>query len=69
MTARTQIDNLVQTLDSGADDFLPKPFAMPELISRVKAVSRRMAGFSLHRFGLLVIYSLIPRKSSSHFKW
>lgn len=46
LTARTQIDNLVQTLDSGADDFLPKPFAMPELISRVKAVSRRMAGFS-----------------------
>ncbi|VTP84847.1 swarming motility regulation two-component system, response regulator [Proteus vulgaris] len=26
LTARTQIDNLVQTLDSGADDFLPKPF-------------------------------------------
>ncbi|HEM6903245.1 TPA: winged helix-turn-helix domain-containing protein, partial [Providencia stuartii] len=46
LTARNQMDNLVTSLDSGADDFLTKPFAMPELISRVKAVSRRMAGFS-----------------------
>ncbi|WP_196723706.1 response regulator [Providencia rettgeri] len=46
LTARSQMDNLVSSLDSGADDFLTKPFAMPELISRVKAVSRRMAGFS-----------------------
>ncbi len=46
LTARNQMDNLVSSLDSGADDFLTKPFAMPELISRVKAVSRRMAGFS-----------------------
>ena len=46
LTSRNQMDNLVSSLDSGADDFLTKPFAMPELISRVKAVSRRMAGFS-----------------------
>ncbi|HBO22712.1 MULTISPECIES: response regulator [unclassified Providencia] len=46
LTARNQMDNLVSSLDSGADDFLTKPFAMPELISRVKAVSRRIAGFS-----------------------
>ncbi|MEQ5184209.1 response regulator [Providencia alcalifaciens] len=46
LTARNKMDNLVASLDSGADDFLTKPFEMPELISRVKAISRRMAGFS-----------------------
>ncbi|UBX49008.1 response regulator [Providencia alcalifaciens] len=46
LTARNKMDNLVTSLDSGADDFLTKPFEMPELISRVKAISRRIAGFS-----------------------
>lgn len=46
MTARNQRDHLVNSLDSGADDFISKPVELPELISRVKAVSRRIAGFS-----------------------
>lgn len=46
MTARSQRDHLVSSLDSGADDFISKPVELPELISRVNAVSRRIAGFS-----------------------
>lgn len=46
LTARDRTQDLVYGLDAGADDFLAKPFAVPELISRVNAVSRRMAGFA-----------------------
>ena len=41
LTAKAEISDRVEGLDSGADDYLPKPFAMPELISRVGALTRR----------------------------
>lgn len=46
LTARDQVQDLVDGLDSGADDFLAKPFVVPELISRVNAISRRIAGYA-----------------------
>jgi DNA-binding response OmpR family regulator len=44
LTARTQIEDRVEGLDAGADDYLPKPFAFPELLARVRAFSRRPRG-------------------------
>lgn len=41
LTARTEVDQRVEGLDAGADDYLPKPFATPELLSRVRAMLRR----------------------------
>jgi two-component system OmpR family response regulator len=41
LTARDSIDDRVTGLDSGADDYLAKPFAFRELVARVKALSRR----------------------------
>ncbi|MEI7988317.1 MAG: response regulator transcription factor [Chloroflexota bacterium] len=41
LTARTQIEDRVVGLDSGADDYLVKPFAFDELLARVRALSRR----------------------------
>lgn len=41
MTARDSIEDRVVGLDSGADDYLVKPFAVPELLARVKALLRR----------------------------
>jgi two-component system response regulator MprA len=41
LTARTQIEDRVEGLDAGADDYLTKPFALEELLARVRALLRR----------------------------
>jgi DNA-binding response OmpR family regulator len=41
LTARDGIDDRVLGLDGGADDYLVKPFALPELLARVRALLRR----------------------------
>ena len=41
LTAKTEEDNKIQGLDVGADDYVTKPFAPRELLSRIKAVLRR----------------------------
>ena len=51
LTARSAVDDRVTGLQLGADDYLPKPFAMRELIARVRALGRRYPeepGISLH---------------------
>ncbi|MEN8154605.1 MAG: response regulator transcription factor [Acidobacteriota bacterium] len=44
VTAKNDIQNKINTLNMGADDYLPKPFNMEELIARVKALVRRSQG-------------------------
>ncbi|MFN0118080.1 MAG: response regulator transcription factor [Elusimicrobiota bacterium] len=41
LSAKGTIENRVEGLDSGADDYLPKPFAFSELLARVRALARR----------------------------
>jgi heavy metal response regulator len=41
LTARDAVDDRVRGLDSGADDYLVKPFAFSELLARIRALSRR----------------------------
>jgi len=41
LTAKDTVDDRVKGLDSGADDYLVKPFAFPELLARIRALTRR----------------------------
>ncbi len=45
LTAKAEIEDRIQGLDMGADDYLPKPFAMGELLARIRAMLRRKENF------------------------
>ncbi|MDE6951380.1 MAG: response regulator transcription factor [Lachnospiraceae bacterium] len=45
LTAKTQVEDRIRGLDVGADDYLPKPFDMGELIARIRAMLRRREEF------------------------
>lgn len=63
LTARSGLDERVEGLNLGADDYLPKPFYMEELIARIIAVSRRASGdqLSVMSHGEIVL-NLITRE-------
>ena len=46
LTAKSEIEDRIEGLDLGADDYLPKPFAMGELLARVRAMLRRKENFT-----------------------
>ena len=53
LTAKSEVDDRVAGLDAGADDYLPKPFAMKELLARVSSITRRSRTYNRKtvRFG------------------
>ena len=55
LTARDAVQDVVKGLEAGADDYLAKPFAMDELLARVRALIRRAGGHAstLIRYGPL----------------
>ena len=59
LTAKSERMDKIRGLDSGADDYITKPFDVLELISRVKALLRRSRGAETLRFREL---SLVPAK-------
>ena len=57
LTAKSQLDDKITGLDSGADDYLTKPFETRELLARIRALGRRNVGFQEEglRFGDLLL--------------
>lgn len=49
LTAKSQVEDRIKGLDAGADDYLPKPFDMGELIARIRAMLRRGEEFHANR--------------------
>lgn len=43
LSAKGEVEDKIKGLDSGADDYLPKPFAMAELVARIRALTRRQS--------------------------
>lgn len=70
LTAKAEVDDKVLGLDSGADDYLTKPFAMKELLARIRSMTRRQADAtdSVLQFGNISLdrasYQLSSPKSS-----
>ncbi|MGG6311128.1 response regulator transcription factor [Paenibacillus macerans] len=56
LTARDNVEDMVKGLDIGADDYMTKPFEVPELFARVRALLRRRAPFD--REGSLIYHKL-----------
>lgn len=55
LTAKSEVEDRVEGLEAGADDYLPKPFAVTEFLARVKALTRRSEAYtpSVMTFGNL----------------
>lgn len=49
LTAKAEVDDRVAGLDAGADDYLTKPFAMKELLARVRAMTRRKSDYAAQK--------------------
>lgn len=46
LTAKAEVDDRITGLDAGADDYLTKPFAMAELLARIRSMTRRSTTFT-----------------------
>lgn len=63
ITARSELDDKVKGLDTGADDYLTKPFAIEELLARIRALLRRNADEKTADDNLLEVSDLTVDKS------
>jgi len=69
LTARSEVEDRVEGLDAGADDYLVKPFAFAELLARIRSLQRRLAERterSLITGGGALSIDLMSRRVSAH---
>lgn len=69
LTAKAMTDDKIEGLDSGADDYLTKPFQMRELLARIRALTRRQTPISFMQLGNITLnpntYEMKANKSVS----
>ena len=65
LTAKAEVDDRVAGLDAGADDYLTKPFAMKELLARVRALTRRKNEYEKNDLS----FKDVSLKASSRAPW
>jgi two-component system, OmpR family, response regulator len=65
LTARGEVRDRILGLESGADDYMVKPFEVDELVARVRALLRRTSGFQALRCGDLEIDRVAPQAKLS----
>jgi two-component system, OmpR family, response regulator MprA len=68
LTAKDAVDDRVAGLEAGADDYLPKPFALRELIARLRAIMRRTLGDAADR-GDILAYADVRLDRNGHRAW
>jgi len=66
LTARGNIEDRIVGLDLGADDYLPKPFSLLELQSRMQAISRRKFNINTHEIDLGEFKIDLPKRIVSY---
>ena len=59
LTARTEVSDRVSGLDAGADDYLPKPFSLDELLARVRSLLRRSTFDETDAPAQITVYDLV----------
>ena len=62
LSARDALKDRLQGLDSGADDYLVKPFEVAELVSRIRALARRSYGFDGETLSLRGLQLHVPTR-------
>lgn len=55
LSAKSEIDDRINGLDAGADDYMTKPFAMGELLARIRAATRKLEAKKIIKFGNLTL--------------
>lgn len=67
LTAGDSVDLRVQGLDLGADDFMAKPFSLSELQARIRALTRRQAGFGQSQIQIAdLVFDQVSRTVHNH---
>ena len=66
LTAKTEVDNRIEGLDAGADDYLTKPFDGGELLARLRAMLRRKGEYQSDQLTYKEARGNVPAITGSH---